>query len=293
MVFVGAVGSSSKAILVKLAYPYGIEPLSVLVIRMMMVFPVFLLIFLFSKGLPQHRLSALDYLKVFPISILGYYLASFLDFTGLQYVPAAIERLILFTYPTLVVILSWIFLKKRISRLQWISLFLAYAGIFLVLLGDIQLPDKGLLWKGGGWIFLSAICYASYLIGSGQLIPRFGVIRFTSLAMCMASLGVFAHAWVGGEQDLFAFPVPVYQYIGWVAVLATLLPAFLISGGIKRIGASNTAIIGSVGPISTIILAYVFLDESLSLLQIIGTMVVMGGVLLISLGRRIFPPPSN
>lgn len=289
MVLFGAIGSSSKAILAKLAYPYGIDPLSLLAIRMMMVFPVFLVIFLLSKSPYQSRPKPQDYLLVFPFALLGYYVASFLDFYGLQFVPAAIERLILFTYPTLVVLLSWAFLKKKINQRQALALLLAYVGILVVLLGDIQLPDKSTLWKGGFWIFISALSYAIYLIGSGIFIPRFGVIRFTALAMCIASVGVFVHAWLGrpdGSLSLLEYPTPVYVYIGLIGLLATIFPSFLISGGIMRIGASNTAIIGSVGPVSTIVLAYVFLGERLTWVQVLGTAVVVAGVMMISVGRE-------
>ncbi|MCI4666932.1 MAG: DMT family transporter [Bacteroidia bacterium] len=288
MVFAGAIGSSSKAILAKLAYPYGVDPLSLLAIRMSMVFPVFLVIFFISKSPHQHKLTLIDYLKVIPFALMGYYLASFLDFYGLQFVPASVERLILFTYPTLVVLLSWGFLKKKINSRQGLALILAYSGILLVLFGDIQLPDKSLLWKGGFWIFLSALAYATYLIGSGEFIPRFGVIRFTAFVMCVASIGVFIHAMLGrpeGSISLLEYPKTVYYYIGLIGIFATIFPSFLISGGIARIGASNTAIIGSIGPVSTIVLAYIFLHERLSWVQVAGTLVVMTGVLLISVRK--------
>lgn len=289
MVLLGAMGTSSKAILAKLSYPYGIDPLSLLAIRMAMVFPIFLLIFLLSKSPPQSSLKLKDYLQIIPFALLGYYLASFLDFYGLQFVPAGIERLILFTYPTLVVILSWIFLKKRITPMHTAALFITYAGILIVLFGDLHLPDKRILWKGGFWIFISALCYATYLIGSGMLIPKFGVVRFTAFAMCIASIGVFAHALLGRPEpqiSLIAYPRMVYLYIGIMGVIATILPSFLISGGILRIGASHTAILGSVGPVSTIALAYIFLEESFSWKQILGTVIVMLGVLMISVNKQ-------
>lgn len=285
MVFIGAIGTSSKAILAKLAYVYGIDAISLLAIRMLMVFPIFAAIAWYAYRRLHPKPAAKYYFQLIPIGLLGYYLASFLDFQGLQYVPAAIERLILFTYPTLVVLLSRIILKTRINTRQWMALMLAYAGILIVLVGDLDVSTREGIWKGGIWIFMAALCYASYIIGSHRLIPIFGVAYFTSLAMSIASVGVFIHSYLKGAQDLFSYPQPVYEYIGIMGVVSTILPAFLISAGIKRIGPGNTAIIGSVGPVSTIVLAYLLLDEPFGGIQIVGTLAVMAGVLLISTKR--------
>ncbi|MEO0900112.1 MAG: DMT family transporter [Bacteroidota bacterium] len=285
LVLTGAICSSTKAVLVKLAYPYGIDALSLLVVRMAMVFPFFVLLAIFSKSPVHVERRPRDYWFLIPIGLLGYYLASFLDFYGLQIVPASVERLILFSYPTLVVILSWIFLREKTNIYQLIALFLTYAGILLVLNGDVSLPDRTLLWKGGSIIFLSALSYALYLVGSSKMIPKFGVIRFTSLVLSVAGLGVFTHAGIVQLEGLLSYEWPVYGYIGLIAVIATIIPVFLISEGIRRIGPSNTAIIGSVGPIATIFLAYIFLDERLTFIQIVGTVVVLAGVMMVSLQK--------
>lgn len=250
-----------------------------------MVFPFFVLLAIFSKSPVHVERRPRDYWFLIPIGLLGYYLASFLDFYGLQIVPASVERLILFSYPTLVVILSWIFLREKTNIYQLIALFLTYAGILLVLNGDVSLPDRTLLWKGGSIIFLSALSYALYLVGSSKMIPKFGVIRFTSLVLSVAGLGVFTHAGIVQLEGLLSYEWPVYGYIGLIAVIATIIPVFLISEGIRRIGPSNTAIIGSVGPIATIFLAYIFLDERLTFIQIVGTVVVLAGVMMVSLQK--------
>ncbi|MEL6133105.1 MAG: DMT family transporter, partial [Bacteroidota bacterium] len=200
MVFIGAIGSSSKAVLAKLAYLYGIDAISLLAIRMLMVFPIFAAIAWLSYRRLGRKPAAKYYLQLLPIGLLGYYLASFLDFQGLQYVPAAIERLILFNYPTLVVLLSRLIFKTPIRPRQWVALALAYAGILIVLVGDVQLAQTDGLWKGGIWIFMAALCYSSYILGSHQLLPIFGVGYFTSLAMSIASVGVFIHSFINGTQ---------------------------------------------------------------------------------------------
>jgi len=286
LVLIGAICSSTKAILAKLAYAYGVDAISLLVLRMGMVFPVFLIIALTHKSSTQENLTFKDYLILVPIGLLGYYLASFLDFYGLQFVPASVERLILFSYPTLVVVLCWILLGSKTNVQQILALLLTYAGILTVLIGDVSLPEKKTLWMGGGIIFASALSYALYLIGSSKYIPKFGVIRFTSSALVFAAIGVFIHGAVLQLEGLFSYPTPVYIYIGLIALIATIIPVFLISEGVRRIGPGNTAIVGSVGPIATIILAYIFLGESLTWIQVAGTVVVLLGVLMVSLQKH-------
>jgi drug/metabolite transporter (DMT)-like permease len=260
MVFLSAVCFSSKAVIVKLAYQYPVDAVSLLALRMFFSVPVFVLTGYLSQKSTQKSagaanpatLSRSDYFWLVIMGLVGYYLSSLFDFLGLQYITAGLERLILFVYPTLVVLLSALFLGKPISRNQFLALVLTYAGVLLVLLGDVHVESRANMIKGGLLVFTSAITYAAYLMGSGQLIPKFGTVRFTSYAMTLAALGVFGHYLVAGEQSLLALPGPVYGYSFLMAMIATVAPAYLLSAGIQRVGAGNASIIASIGPISTI-----------------------------------------
>ena len=287
LVLIGAILFSTKAVFVKLAYQYEVATLSLLSLRMGFAFPFFLLmgIFYTKEPLPQ-LVKAKTWLQLLLVALSGYYLASFFDFTGLQYIPAGVERLILFTYPTMVVLLSWPLLKKVPTQVQLLALLLVYAGIFFVMSGDTMVEDTDQLLRGSFWVFLSAFTYSLFLIGSEFLIPVFGSIRFTSWSMSLACMAVFIHTWIHGEAPLVGLPWQVYAYGATIAIFSTILPSYLVSAGIKRIGAGTAAIISSIGPVSTILLAWWFLNESLSETQLVGTAIVLAGVGLISFLRK-------
>lgn len=289
VVFFGAVCFSSKAVIVKLAYQYHIDSVSLLALRMAFSLPFFILIAVFSrkKNVPSVPVTGKDYLLLMFYGLMGYYLASLFDFMGLQYITAGLERLILFIYPTLVVLFSWLFLGKKITKSQYVALGLTYSGVLLVLFGDVEVQTSQHLVKGGILVFASAVTYALYLMGSGVLIPKFGSVRFNSYAMSVAALGVFIHYLIshGGNQLLQYVPA-VYGYSLLMAVVATVVPSYLIVEGIRLVGAGNAAIIGSIGPISTILLAYIFLGETVSGVQFVGTVIVLGGILLITIKRE-------
>lgn len=288
LVFTGAIMISSKAIMVKLAYRHEIDSVSLLALRMLFSLPFYLVIAYRSERKGRSRgqkLTRKQWLGVGLYGILGYYLASLLDFIGLQYVTAGLERLILFVYPTLVLILSALFLGKKIKRIQYLAVLVTYVGISLALIESLRIGEEQHLLLGSVLIFSCAIAFAIYLIGSGRLLPYLGTWRYTSLAMTAAAIAVLTHHGLFYQFDLFDFPLPVYRLAILMAIFATVLPSFLISEGIRIIGASNAAIIGSIGPISTIILAYIFLEEHLSFLQWVGTFIVIGGVMMITLQK--------
>lgn len=288
LVFIGAIFFSSKAVMVKLAYQYEVDSISLLTLRFSFALPIYLLFnwSLHRKSIKPTRLKPKEWRQLAVVGIVGYYLASLLDFIGLQYITASMERLILFLYPTIVVVISAVFLRKPITRVQLWALLLTYIGIGLAFYQGLQMAGQQNFLLGGVLIFFCAIAYAFFLIGSGELIPKLGAIRFTSLAISFSSGMILLHHLVAYQWDLFDFHPMVYLYSLLMATIATVLPSFLVSAGIQRIGASNASIVGSVGPISTIILAYIFLGERLGNLQIIGTVIVIGGVLLISLQKK-------
>ncbi|MFL5730374.1 MAG: DMT family transporter [Cytophagaceae bacterium] len=282
LTFMGAICFSAKAVMVKLAYTYQVDTLSLLTLRMLISLPFFAGIAIYSnRKNPGTNLTVKDWLMVVILGVTGYYLASLFDFEGLRFISAGLERLILFVYPTLVVVLSAIFFKKKIGGKEYLALSLTYIGIAVVFLGDLNLHQKD-LWLGAGLIFGSAFTYAVYLMGSGELIPKLGSMRYTSYAMIVSTAAVCIHYVCSSEIKLFSFSREVYILSTVMAVFSTVIPAMLLSEGIRMIGSGRASIIGSVGPVSTILLAYIFLGEDISFIQIIGTILVLAGVLTVS-----------
>ncbi len=281
---VGIVLFSAKAIMVKLAYQYNVSSLHLLLFRMLFSLPFYLIILYFLKPLTPQTVKKEDYLWLVFFGFIGYYLASYFDFLGLQYIKASLERIILFIYPTLVLLIGRIFLKTKISIKQIIAILITYVGVVITFSGELQYKGEHIL-LGGFLIFLSALTYASYLVGSGWLIPKFGVLRFTSYAMIVSSICVIFHYLIVDRTNIFEYAYQVYVLGFMMAVLSTLIPSFLVSLAIKKLGASNFSIIGSIGPISTIILAYIFLDERLTLLQLLGAVIVIIGITFVSLNK--------
>ncbi|MCB9082315.1 MAG: EamA family transporter [Lewinellaceae bacterium] len=288
LVLLGAVLFSAKAIVVKLAYHYPVDSISLLALRMLFALPFYLAMagwvrFRRKQLLQENPVRSRDWVWIALYGLAGYYLASLFDFLGLQYITAGLERLILFLYPTLVLVLSALFLRQRILRTQLIALVITYSGIFIAFLDPDVWVHSEHLWLGAGLIFLCSLTYAIYLMGSGTLIPRLGTLRYTSLAMSIACVGVLTHHGIVLHFRLFHFPAEVYYLALFMAVFSTVLPTFLIGEGIRVIGASNTSILGSIGPVATIVMAYFVLGESFGWWQLLGTVVVTGGVMYISL----------
>ena len=285
LVFIGAILFSAKAVMVKISYGYHVDAITILMLRMVFSLPFYLVIFYFNKHkIKEANLTRKDWITIFAMGIIGYYMASIFDFIGLQYVTAGVERLILFIYPTLVVIISAIFLGKKISAKSYIALALTYAGIAFVFMNDLSFEQKG-IWFGVMCIFGSALTYAIYLIGSGELIPKLGVVCFTSLSMMISSVTVIIHYMISKDiSQLDLSKEVVYLGIS-MAVFSTVIPSFLISAGIGFLGSSRASIVASVGPVSTIVLAYFFLDENFSFTQLAGTILVLFGVFMVSTSK--------
>ena len=287
LVFSGAVLFSAKAIFVKLAYQYNIDPVSLLTLRMVLSLPFFLAMGFFSgRKQKTESVKKIEWLQILFLGMVGYYLASLFDFQGLQYISAGLERLILFIYPTLVVLISAVLYKKPIQKFQYLALGMTYIGIFVAFAYDVNVTSQTNVGLGAALVFLSAFTYAVYLIGSGKMIPKVGTIRFTAYAMTFSALAVILHSYFFNGLEIWNFQKEVYIISMLMAIFSTVIPSFLISGGIKMIGSDNASIIGSVGPVSTIILAYIFLGEAITISQITGTLFVLAGVLIISLKKE-------
>jgi drug/metabolite transporter (DMT)-like permease len=277
----GSVLFSGKAIVVKLAYRYNVDPLTLIALRMAFAAPFFVVSWWWaSRGAAP--LTGQDHRRLIVLGVLGYYLASYLDFLGLQHVTAALERLILFLNPTIVLLISAIFLAKRIRRLDWIALAIAYAGIVLAFWHDVRL-EGGRIGLGSALVFGSAVCYALYLVIGGELVKRLGAIRLTSYAMCVSSAAVILHFVLVNPLDSLRQPAPVYWLSLLNATLCTVLPVFATMLAIERIGAGRASMAAMVGPVATIGLAFVFLGEPVSAWQVAGTALVLAGVYVLTL----------
>jgi drug/metabolite transporter (DMT)-like permease len=258
-------------------------------LRMLFSLPFYALsMWYYFKKQQVKKATKSTYVYACLVGILGYYMSSLFDFIGLQYVSASIERIILFLYPTLAVLINLLIFKVAISTKQWIAIFLTYIGIGLAYWGEFnQIPDSASFLFGTWMILLCAITYAFYLVGSGKIIPKIGAPQFTSLSMIAASVGIFIHYIVEhGTAVSQIASLPILHssnliYVIALALIATVIPSFLISGGMKRIGSNDLAIITSIGPVSTLIQARWILGEPFSIEQVLGTILVIIGVLLV------------
>jgi len=278
---VGIVLFSAKAVLVKLAYQYQVSSIHLLLFRLGFSLPVYIGFILYYKPKQQDIIKRSEYLWLLFFGFIGYYLASYFDFLGLQYIKAGLERIILFVYPTLVLLISRVVFKKTLQKKQVVAILITYFGVVIAFWNEIELSGNA-MYFGGFLIFLSALAYASYLVGSGWLIPKFGVVLFTSYAMVVSTICVVVHYLITDRLSLVGYPKEVYLLGALMAFVSTLIPSFLVSLAIKKMGASTFSILGSIGPVSTIILAYVFLNETVSGLQILGSVIVILGVVFVS-----------
>lgn len=281
LALLAALGFSMKAIFVKLAYPYGVDAITLLALRMGFALPVFLWV-----GLAAQRagdsLSRRDWGRLFGLGCLGYYGASILDFWGLEYISAGLERLILFTYPTLTILIGVFFQGKPFLKREGVAIVLCYCGIGFAFLHDLGLGEARDVWIGGALVFGSSVSYALYLSGSGPMIARLGAMRFSALAMLMSSAVTLLHFAASHPLSAFIQPLPVYGWGLAMAVFATIVPVFAQSAAIRRIGAGQAALYGMVGPLLTIGFGWWLLAEAISLAQIIGAGLVLLGILIVS-----------
>ena len=288
---VGALCFSSKAIFVKLGYAHSeADAITLLAVRMLGSIPFFALTAGFELYNTENRkkINKKILVWIFIAGLLGYYLASLLDFVGLQFVSAALERLILFIYPTLVLLASRIFFGQHIEKTQWLAVLITYLGIFLAFVGekgwseDLHSSSAQELWTGTGLILGCAVAYAGYIVLSSRLIPTVGASLFNSLAMLAASAGVLMHYFFLGRQSILTVSSEAWKYGLLMAIFATVIPSYLITESIKRIGGGHTAIIASIGPVSTILMAYWWLEEPVTVWQIAGTILILVGVWMIT-----------
>lgn len=286
LALLAALGFSLKAIFVKLAYAYPVSPIALLAVRMLFSLPIFCFIAWQSGRKDAPKLSAKDWAILWILGLAGYYGASILDFLGLQYISAALERLILFTYPTLTILISILFFGRSLSLREVLAIVLSYVGIGFAFAHDLNLSEESnTVWLGAGLVFASSLSYAIYLSGSSRMITKLGSQRFTALCMIVSSVGVLIHFLLTETIESLDLVWQVYALGGGMAIFSTVLPVFMQSAAIRKIGVSRAVLIGTIGPIGTIFFGWYFLNEHISLPQIIGTFFVLAGVLLVSRQR--------
>jgi drug/metabolite transporter (DMT)-like permease len=281
---IGSLFFSTKAVIVKYAFrETAVDPVSLLALRMLFSLPFFLVMaWLAARKEPNKKFTARQWLYMLLLGLFGYYLSSFFDFLGLKYISAGIERLILFLYPTFVLLINAIYFKEKSSKMQWLAVGLTYAGVVLAYLGELTMEkDNPDFLKGSLLIFLCAITFAIYIAGSGRIIPAVGPTKFTAYAMLFSTVGIFLHFLLAGNFTILSSGTSFIGYGLLIAIVATVIPGWLVAAGTKSIGANNVAIISTIGPVSTILQAHFILGEPIYAAQIAGTVLIVTGVLLI------------
>ncbi len=279
----GAVLFSTKAIVAKLLYRYQLDAVTLIAFRMLFSLPVFAGVALW-KMRTEAPLSGADRWRLLGLGLVGYYLSSYLDFLGLQYISVGLERLILFLTPTFVLLMTAVLFKRRIDRLEWCALALSYCGIVLVFVHDLN-GGSGSTVLGALFVLGSASAYAVYLLGSGEMVRRIGSLRLVAYAMCVASAACIGQFFVLRPAGLLVQPLPVYALSLVNGIFCTILPVFMTMIAVQRIGAATASQAGMVGPVSTLFLGALILGEPITVVQLAGTVLVLGGIYMLSLKK--------
>lgn len=287
LVFISAIAFSAKAIFIKFAYAYSVDAVTLMALRMLFATPFFMVLALLaSQDKTTHVLNMRDWMSIIALGLAGMYFSQLFDFLGLEYVSASMERTILFLYPTFVVIITAVLARKAVGKREVLALVLSYLGIILVAVHEISFDNRADTFTGAGFVFISAMTYACYLVGSGPAIHKLGMRRFTGYTMVVSCIAVLMHFSLTHSISSLQLPMPVYLLGFAMAIVSTVLPIMLLNAGIKRIGGSKASLISSVGPISTLLLAVIFLNEVITVKQIIGIGLVLAGVLTITLTKE-------
>ncbi len=280
----GAIAFSGKAIIVKLAYRHGVDAVTLIMLRMVFALPLFLVLSWWAgRGKPP--LTRRDWLVILGLGFSGYYLASFLDFAGLAYISASFERLILYLNPTIVLFLGWVLFRRRVTGRQLIALAVSYSGVLLVFGQELQLQGSDVL-LGAALVFGSALSYALYLVYSGEEVKRLGALRLTGLATTVACLLCIAQFLLLRPLGSLASLAPEVLWLSLLnATACTFAPVLMVMMAIERIGATMAAQTGMIGPMSTILMGVWILGEPFTPWVAAGTVLVMGGVWLLTKWR--------
>ena len=280
----GAVAFSGKAIIIKLAYRHDVDAVTLIMLRMLFALPLFIALALWA-GRGKPALTARDWRMVVALGFSGYYLASFLDFVGLQFISASLERLILYLTPTLVLALSWLIFKRRVHTRQTLALAISYAGVLLVFGQELTLQGAHIA-LGSALVFGSALSYALYLIYSGEEVKRLGSARLTGLATSVACvLCIVQYLLLRPIDSALQVATPVLWLSLLNATVCTFAPVLMVMMGIERIGAAKASQAGMIGPLSTILMGVLILGEPFTAWVAAGTLLVLSGVWLLAKAR--------
>ena len=284
----GAIGFSGKAIIVKLSYRYGVDAVTVIMYRMLFALPFFIALGLWAERSTHARdnpLTRTDWLRIVVLGFVGYYLSSYLDFLGLQYISASLERLILYLNPTLVLLLGWVLYKKTISPIRAVAMAVSYGGVLLVFGHEVTLAGSDVV-LGGVLVLGSAISYALYLSYSGELVQRLGSLRLVGLATSVACVLCIAQFVLLRPLNTAFAVAPEVLWLSLLnATACTVVPVLMVMMAIERIGSGLAAQVGMVGPMSTILMGVLLLDEPMNLWVVGGTVLVLLGVYVVSSRR--------
>ncbi|MWV14349.1 EamA family transporter [Pseudomonas sp. R-28-1W-6] len=276
-----ASGFSLKAIFVKLSYAAApVDAITLLAMRMGLALPLFLWLIWLSRGQQQSPLAPRDGVRILLLGLFGYYLSSLFDFYGLQYISAGLERLILFTYPTLVLLLQMAVTRERPTPRMLVAMALCFVGLGIALVHDVRVDSaNGQILLGAAWVFASAVTYALYYMGTGVMVQRVGSMRLAGLAGGASSVMVLIHYGMTTDlQQLAALPATVWLYGALMALFSTVLPIYWMALAIQRMGATHTAAFGNLGPVLTIFASWLLLNEAISVYQLAGLALVLFGV---------------
>jgi drug/metabolite transporter (DMT)-like permease len=281
----GTISFAFRPVLIKLGYSaHPVSATTLLFLRMTLALPFFLAMAWWLRGAAP--IARRDWLGIAALGFLGYYLASLLDFLGLQYVSAGLGRLIMYLYPTLVVILSALFLGKAPAHREIAALGITYAGIAFVLSGRLGVaPEHRMFLFGVLLVFSSAMCYAVYLVAGSQLVQRVGSLRFTAYTMIVSTVPAVVQFVLLESPAALELPEKVWWYAILLATACTVFPVLLVAEALKRIGANQFAMIGALGPVTTVLADFALLEGALTAVQMAGGALVILGVLLVSLKR--------
>ncbi|MGE8559077.1 MAG: DMT family transporter [Acinetobacter sp.] len=284
---------STKAIFIKQTYALSplVDGTVLMALRMVSALPFFLLLCWFNRH-HNKNMAAKDWVLLIVAGLIGYYFSSWLDFAGLMYISASLERIILFLYPTLTVLASSVIYKQKLSLQSMLAIALSYGGTVIVMLQEqSNVSHEGDFWLGASLVFASAISFAIYLLLTPRLIEKFGSWNFTGLTLSVACVGTLIHYFVATPQPLHLLAQLPSSVIGYgiaLGFLVTVLPTILMAQSIARLGAAQSAMIASIGPILTIILATIFLGEHLNVMQWLGCVLNIIGVMMITLSKKKF-----
>jgi drug/metabolite transporter (DMT)-like permease len=285
LVAMGAIAFSGKAIIVKLGFRHGVDAVTLLALRMAVALPFFLTMGVWAARRAP-ALAGSDRWRIVALGVFGYYLASLLDFLGLAYISATLERVILYLTPTFVLLLGASLAHRRPTRRQLVALAISYAGVLLAFGHDLHVSGGDVV-RGGALVLGSAVSYAIYLYGSGEIVERIGSVRLTAYASTVASALCIGQYILFEPWPLPPLPRAVYGLSLLNGTLCTVLPILATMMGIRRIGSGLASQIGMIGPVSTIVLSLLILHEPMGPWQIAGTVLVVAGVLTVSRSRAV------